>query len=347
MLGTDRKRRIYQRMNTVSTRLPVLTIRGLCKSFGKSVILNNIDLDVFPGEIFGFLGPNGSGKTTTIKLMLGLLRIDQGQISICGHDIVKDFEGALSGVGGIIENPEMYKYLTGRQNLEQYSRMYGDGSVDHARIDELARLVHLDERIDDKVSKYSLGMRQRLGLAQALINRPRLLVLDEPTNGLDPAGIKDLRDTLRELAHSEDVAVFISSHQLAELDLMCDRVAVIDRGVVLSTMTIDEVRNAGDGKNITLTIEADLKGAELTPELDSVLRLTPDGLYRGSAERDQIPGIVAGLVGLGADIYSVNIEKHSIEEVFLRLTSDYSPAGQSYAPVQDTRDTEVQGGNAQ
>ena len=230
-------------MNRSQSSAPVLSIKHLSKQLGKRRILTDITLDVMPGEIFGFLGPNGSGKTTTIKLMLGLLRIESGEISICGHNVKTDFEAAMTCVGGIIENPEMYRYLSGRENLELYRRMYDD--VPRERIDELIKLVRLEARADDKIAKYSLGMRQRLGLAQALLNHPKLLVLDEPTNGLDPAGIKELRDILKELSHTENVSVFISSHQLAELDLMCDRVGILDRGVLLRTMSIEEVRSAG------------------------------------------------------------------------------------------------------
>ena len=232
---------------------PVLSIRHLSKSFGSRRILTDINLDVTPGEIFGFLGPNGSGKTTTIKLMLGLLHIDSGEIRICGHNVASDFETAMSCVGGIIENPEMYKYLSGRENLELYRRMY-DG-VPPERTDELLRLVRLEARAGDKISKYALGMRQRLGIAQALLNHPRLLVLDEPTNGLDPTGIKELRDILKELSHTENVSVFVSSHQLAELDLMCDRVGIIDRGVLMRTLSIAEVRRAGSGGRDVVEID--------------------------------------------------------------------------------------------
>ena len=158
---------------------PVLSIKNVSKHLGKRKILSDITLDVHEGEIFGFLGPNGSGKTTTIKLILGLLRMESGQISICGHDNVKDFEAAMRCVGGIIENPEMYKYLTGRQNLEQYLRMYPE--LPRERIDEVIRLVRMESRINDKISKYSLGMRQRLGIAQAVLHHPKLLILDEPS----------------------------------------------------------------------------------------------------------------------------------------------------------------------
>ena len=209
---------------------PVLSIRHLSKSFGSRRILTDINLDVTPGEIFGFLGPNGSGKTTTIKLMLGLLRMEQGEIRICGRNIVTDFEEAVKSVGGIIENPEMYKYLTGRQNLEQYARMYGN--IPKERFDEVIRLVGLQTRIDDKISKYSLGMRQRLGLAQAILHRPALLVLDEPTNGLDIPSKSQFRKVLAS-GMSEEKSVVISTHQVRDIDRLLDHVIVIDGSQVL------------------------------------------------------------------------------------------------------------------
>ena len=336
-------------MNDGTIQKPVVSIRGLSKKLGGRQILKDIDLDVYPGEIFGFLGPNGSGKTTTIKLMLGLLRLESGSISICGYDVRRNFENAVANIGGIIENPELYKYLTGQENLRQYMRMYGDGKVDEERIRKAAETVHLEARIGDKVSKYSLGMRQRLGLAQALIHQPRVLVLDEPTNGLDPQGIKELRDILLHMAHEENVAVFISSHQLAELDQMCDRIAIIDRGVVLSTMTIDEVRSAGTGKTSTLHITADRKGKDLPAEYQDVFT-EKDGVLTGSVAREQIPDIVRTLVAAGMDLYSVVEEKHSIEDVFLQLTADYTPAGgggtPGYAP-KETKATEKKEGDVQ
>ena len=177
----------------------ILGIEHLSKSFGKKQVLHDISFQTYAGEVFGFLGPNGAGKTTLIKTVVGHLMADDGNVSICGKTLKKDFESAMANVGGIIENPEFYKYMSGYDNLLQYARMRG--VRDPERIREVVHLVGLDHRIHDKVGRYSLGMRQRLGVAQAILHRPRLLVLDEPTNGLDPAGIKDLRDILKRFAH--------------------------------------------------------------------------------------------------------------------------------------------------
>jgi ABC-2 type transport system ATP-binding protein len=219
----------------------VLKTIGLTKRFGKRLAADNINLETYAGEVFGFLGPNGAGKTTTIKMILGLLHPDAGEIYINGVNTRTDFEEAMANIGGIVEGPEMYGYLSGLQNLQQYRRIRE--GVSRQRLDEVIRLVGLEKRIREKVKKYSLGMKQRLGVAHAIMHRPRLLILDEPTNGLDPAGIKQLRDIIKDLAHNQGVGVFVSSHQLAEMQLMCDRVGIISNGRLVD---VRPVSNADD-----------------------------------------------------------------------------------------------------
>ena len=299
---------------------PVLSIKNVSKHLGKRKILSDITLDVHEGEIFGFLGPNGSGKTTTIKLILGLLRMESGQISICGHDNVKDFEAAMRCVGGIIENPEMYKYLTGRQNLEQYLRMYPE--LPRERIDEVIRLVRMESRINDKISKYSLGMRQRLGIAQAVLHHPKLLILDEPTNGLDPAGIKELRDVLKTLSREEGVAVFVSSHMLSELQLMCDRVGIIDRGVTVGFRSLDAQGMIEESEFSHYTLE--------TPDGEKAMQLLTAGVlcqdvaYDGAlsfdADHQSIPDLLSLLCREGVRVYGLTRQKKSLEDTFLEMT---------------------------
>ena len=299
---------------------PVLSIKNVSKHLGKRKILSDITLDVHEGEIFGFLGPNGSGKTTTIKLILGLLRMESGQISICGHDNVKDFEAAMRCVGGIIENPEMYKYLTGRQNLEQYLRMYPE--LPRERIDEVIRLVRMESRINDKISKYSLGMRQRLGIAQAVLHHPKLLILDEPTNGLDPAGIKELRDVLKTLSREEGVAVFVSSHMLSELQLMCDRVGIIDRGVTVGFRSLDAQGMIEESEFSHYTLE--------TPDGEKAMQLLAAGVlcqgvaYDGAlsfdADHQSIPDLLSLLCREGVRVYGLTRQKKSLEDTFLEMT---------------------------
>ena len=218
----------------------ILKCENLCKHFGKKQILDKVSLEVKQGDILGFIGPNGAGKTTTIKLILGLQRIDSGTVKINGYDIQKDFEKAIEKVGTIVENPDLYMYLSGYENLKLIANLYKN--VDKKRIDEVVKLVKLEQRIKDKVSKYSLGMRQRLGIAQALLHKPNLLILDEPTNGLDPEGIKELRELIKNLAEKENMAIVISSHNLAELESFCNKVTIIKNGKVVETSAINEVK---------------------------------------------------------------------------------------------------------
>ena len=316
----------YTTERTERQEAPVLSIRELSKHLGGKLILDGIDLDVYPGEIYGFLGPNGSGKTTTIKLMLGLLKMEEGAIFIGGHNVSTDFERAISYVGGIIENPEMYRYLSGRENLEQYARMCE--GVDAARIDEVVTLVGLEGRIGDKISRYSLGMRQRLGVAQAILHRPRLLVLDEPTNGLDPAGIKELRDILKELCRRERVAVFISSHLLSELEQLCDRVGVIDRGRMIGERSMTELQNSfGDGKNhLTVTLNDPTLAQGVAAEAGFVC-LAEESVIRLSIGREEIPDFVRLLVERGLDLYEVTVEKKSLETAFLEMVGGTRQVG--------------------
>lgn len=214
----------------------VLEVQGLRKKLGKREIIKGIDLNVKEGEIFGFLGPNGAGKTTTIRMLVGLINNDAGEIKICGENI-KNKEKALRNVGAVVENPELYKYLSGRENLMQIARIR---KVSTEEVEELIKLVGLENRINDKVRKYSLGMKQRLGLAAALIGNPKLLILDEPTNGLDPSGIIDFREVVKKAVREKGISVFISSHILSEVQNLCDRVAFVNNGVI---QAVEDIRN--------------------------------------------------------------------------------------------------------
>lgn len=314
-------------MDNTGRNAAILEIRGLSKSMGKKQILKNINLEVKGGEVFGFLGPNGSGKTTTIKLMLGLLNYNRGQIRICGHDVKREFEKAVSNIGGIIENPEMYKYLTGRQNLMQYRRMQ-DGITDE-RFEEVIDTVHLRARINDKVSKYSLGMRQRLGIAQAILHRPRLLVLDEPTNGLDPAGIKELRDIFKHLAHEEGCAVFVSSHMLAELEQMCDRVCIINHGEVVNSMTMDEIRSAKrEGSGAVYRVDTpDPEAAAAVAQSMGMEYGINGGVLEIVTEKEKVSGFIKALALADVEVEGVIPVQKSLEDAFMEMVGDTPEGG--------------------
>lgn len=304
----------------------ILKIEHLTKSLGGREILHDISFETYGGEVFGFLGPNGAGKTTLIKVVVGLLTLDHGSVTVAGNDLAKQFEGALANVGAIVENPEFYRYLSGYDNLVQYANMRG--GVSKERIAEVVRMVGLENRIKEKVGRYSLGMRQRLGVAQAILHHPKLLVLDEPTNGLDPAGIKDLRDVLKNLAHEEGVAVMVSSHLMSEMELMCDRVGVIANGSLLSVHPIAELVSAAgiDKEEFVVTLDDAAKGAEvLSAAFECEIAPTEEGkidlVFPKEEALESIAKANRALVEAGLLLYTVSKkENRRLEDVFIELT---------------------------
>ena len=238
--------------------MKVLEVKGVKKKLGKREIIKGLDLSVNEGEIFGFLGPNGAGKTTTIRMLVGLISPNEGEIVVCGKSVLSEKEQALKNVGAVVENPELYKYLSGRENLMQIARIR---KVSKEEVEELIDLVGLKDRIDDKVRKYSLGMKQRLGLAAALIGDPKLLILDEPTNGLDPSGIIDFRDVVKKASRERGMAVFISSHILSEVQNLCDRVAFINNGVIKSVEDIHDNSMETELDSLTLVVSSNKEQA--------------------------------------------------------------------------------------
>ncbi len=267
----------------------VLSAEHLTKRFGDREAVSDVSFDVRAGEVFGFLGPNGAGKTTTIRMLVGLARPDRGRVRIRGLDLAHDFRRAMEHVGCIVEAPDLYRYLSGRENLVHFSRMLPEGAAE--RIEELSGLVSLTERLDDRVSTYSLGMRQRLGIAQALLGNPDVLILDEPANGLDPAGIREIRQLMRRLAAERGIAVFVSSHLLSEVEQTCDRVAIIHRGRTLAAGPVRELVDRVASDRLRLVIsrerEADARGA---------------------------------LEAAGVDVLGIERSLASLEEVFLEVT---------------------------
>lgn len=292
---------------------PILKCENLCKSFGKKQILKNISLEVKQGDILGFIGPNGAGKTTTIKLILGLQSIDGGTVKINGYDIKKNFEKAISGVGTIVENPDLYMYLTGYENLKLIKNLYEN--VDENRIKEVVKLVKLEQRINDKVSKYSLGMRQRLGIAQAILHKPNLLILDEPTNGLDPEGIKELRDLLKCLAKKEKMGIVISSHNLSELESFCNKVTIIKNGEIVETSSINEVKKVEQ----SYIIEVD-NITDLDKILSFPIEKINETLFKLHINKDEVPQVIKKLVEANKKVYSVKEETLTLEDAFLKKT---------------------------
>jgi ABC-2 type transport system ATP-binding protein len=296
---------------------PVLQIKNLRKDIGKKTIIHDLSLDVYDGEVFGFLGPNGAGKTTTIRMIVGLMGITSGEVMINGFSIKKDFAKAIQHVGAIVENPEMYKFLTGYQNLLHYARMVK--GVTKERINEIVELVGLKNRIHDKVKTYSLGMRQRLGLAQALLHKPSLLILDEPTNGLDPAGIREFRDYLRNLAKQEGLAVIVSSHLLSEMEMMCDRFAIMQHGRLVGIESVQDLVKSSQ-KVLVIAEPIEEAASIIRQKYSNVLRQVTKQGIEISVEYEQIPLINAALVSNGVKVYGIQTVAKSLEERFLEMT---------------------------
>lgn len=294
----------------------VLEIKNVSKKISKRQILKDISLEVKEGEIFGFVGPNGAGKTTLIKVMLGLYKIDSGNVKIAGYDIKKDFEKAMEEIGAIIENPEMYGYLSGKDNLAIYARMEEGVSDSFQR--ELIRMVKLGGRINNKVKTYSLGMRQRLGIAQALLSNPKLLILDEPTNGLDPLGIKELRDMLKKISKEKNMAVFISSHILSEIELMCDRIAIIDNGEIIEIKDLHD-KSKEEKQEVLFEVSFKDKASEVLEKLGYNPLIEDEGI-KLLVDKEDIPVINKHLVEDDIKVYGISSKHRSLEEEFIEKT---------------------------
>lgn len=292
----------------------VLEVKNLNKSFGSKHILKDVSFNIKQGEILGFIGPNGAGKTTTIKLLLGLQSIDSGEVRINGYDVKKEFREAIGNVGAIVESPDLYMYLTGRKNLELIANMYK--CVTKERIEEVIKVVGLENRIDDKVSKYSLGMRQRLGIAAAIIHKPNVLILDEPTNGLDPEGIKELRDLLKSLAKKEKMGILISSHNLAELESFVSDVCLIQNGSIISTSTIKDLKHSDKNLYVFKLDKID----NLNDVIKNDFEVVDEQCIKIKLEEKMVPEVIEKLVKGKYKIYEVREEVISLEEAFLKKT---------------------------
>ena len=304
----------------------VLSAENLTKRFGDREAVSDVSFDVRAGEVFGFLGPNGAGKTTTIRMLVGLARPDRGRVRIRGLDLAHHFTRAMAHVGAIVEAPDLYRYLTGRENLEHFARMLPAGAS--GRIDELGAMVALSDRLDDKVSTYSLGMRQRLGIAQALLGDPDILILDEPANGLDPAGIREIRQLVRRLAGQRGIGVFVSSHLLSEIEQTCDRVAIIHRGRTLAAGSVRELSARSGSDQVRVRARPSAKAAEKLAAFGPVEAAPAAGGGDGDAEGvviarippDRVPEALRALLAEGIEVFTVERASSTLEEVFLEIT---------------------------
>jgi ABC-2 type transport system ATP-binding protein len=305
---------------------PVLCARALSKTYGSRPAVRDLDLEVLRGEVFGFLGPNGAGKTTTIRMALGLIRPTSGTVEVLGRDVLHHRAEVLPRVGALVEEPALYGYLCGRDNLVAFGLMLG--GLPARRIDELLELVGLQSRKKDKVRSYSTGMKQRLGVATALLNDPDLVILDEPANGLDPAGIVEMRDLLRRLAESGKT-VFISSHVLAEVQQTCDRVAIINLGELVRLAPVADL--LGSSGEFVLRFQDPSPALELVrrQEWGRSARLE-DGRLVATSPSGRGRDLVRFLAQAGHWPETIDERQENLEEVFLRLTG--TTAGARQAP---------------
>lgn len=297
--------------------MKVLEVENISKMLSKRQIIKGISFEVNEGEVFGFLGPNGAGKTTTIRMIVGFIAPNTGTIKIMGHDIQKERAEALKYIGAVVENPELYTYLSGRENLMQIARIR---NVDESYVDEVVKLVELDERINDKVKKYSLGMKQRLGLAASLIGKPKLLILDEPTNGLDPSGIIDFRRIVKNVAKNTGAAVFISSHILSEIQVVCDRAAFINHGEIQAVESLNTESEEDEKENVVLVTNDMDKCGQSLKSIKEVSEFSHKGdTFYLTLKKNSIPNLVFELARMNVPIEEIYKKQVALEERYMEL----------------------------
>lgn len=295
--------------------IPALEVKDLRKTIKKKEIIKGLSFKLYRGEVFGFLGPNGAGKTTTIRMLVGLIKPTSGTILISGKNVQTEFKEAMKNLGCIVENPELYPYLSGWENLEYFARM--DPSITHERLNKVTDLVGLTERIHDRVGTYSLGMRQRLGIAQALLGDPHLLILDEPTNGLDPAGIREMREFIRYLAKNEGLSVLVSSHLLSEIQLLCDRVAIVLDGEIIRTDSVESL--LAEQERVIWKVEPVQAAKRILEEEIDVKEGEDDSLITPYIE-EQVASWNKKLVDAGIKVKEMQAKLPALEDLFLELT---------------------------
>jgi ABC-2 type transport system ATP-binding protein len=318
---------------------PPVKARGLVKRYKEVLAVDHIDLNVRAGDVYGFLGPNGAGKTTTLRMALGLITPSEGTVELFGRDPLREGARALEGVAGFVEAPRFYPYLTGRKNLELLAALDGAGASE--RIAEVLEIVELAPRAKHKVGGYSHGMRQRLGIAAALLRSPRLLILDEPATGLDPAGMRDMRLLIRRLAE-EGITVLLSSHQLPEVQELCDRVAIVDRGKVVYEGALADLRRQG-GAGYRLRTTDDARALTTIRRQAGVEHaLSNEHGLAFQAQESEVGSLSLTLAREGIGILALTPELATLEDLFFRLTeqngagADGSESSSSSVPLAAT-----------
>jgi ABC-2 type transport system ATP-binding protein len=297
---------------------PIIEIQGLDFYFKDFKALDQVNLSVPTGSIYGFLGPNGAGKTTTIRILLDLFHSKKGQIQVFGKELTSHREEILGKVGALIENPSIYKHLSGRQNLEVIRKMVG---VPKKRIDEVLKIVRLVENADKKAKNYSLGMCQRLGLAAALLTDPELLILDEPTNGLDPSGIIEMRELILDLNKTHGKTIFLSSHILSEIEKLATDVAIIDQGKIQFQGKLEGLQSQGTGYELTIELDEVQSATDLIKHLNYTISESNNrSLVVPIESKQDIPKINKALVNAGIEVYQLKSSEENLESIFLNIT---------------------------
>ncbi|MFY4777414.1 ABC transporter ATP-binding protein [Metabacillus sp. RGM 3146] len=300
---------------------PTLIVQHLTKRIGSKEIVKDVSFEIQPGEIFGLLGPNGAGKTTIIRIIVGLIKRTEGKVMIQSFDLDESYKESMNQIGAIVENPEFYKYMSGYKNLKHYARM-SLKNITEERIEEVVKLVKLEKAIHNKVKTYSLGMRQRLGVAQALLHEPSLLILDEPTNGLDPQGMREFRNYLKELSQS-GTSVLVSSHLLSEMQLMCDRFGIMEKGVLTHISSIEETDVEGEIEVAFTIDQADMvKALDVLGQRNEKSKEMLSNKLHVSILYENIPLITKELVLNNINVYEISVVKKSLKDRFLELTKE-------------------------
>ena len=299
----------------------VLEIHNLTKKFGERIAVNNVSFAIQEGEIFGFLGANGAGKSTTIKMITGLTTITGGDVYIMNNSVKYKFEEAMEYVGTIVEIPEFYNYLTGYQNLKYFAKL--SNITDKSQIDKVVSIVGLSNRINEKVGKYSLGMKQRLGVAQALLNNPKLLILDEPTNGLDANGIREFRMLLKDLAHKQKIAILISSHILGEMQNLCDTIGIIDNGILLETNRMSAIKQevTENGSQFIKCNAPNYAGKIIEQDYRIKVKICNNKVLF-TADENTIAKIIIDLTKRNIAVYGAGEVDASLEDIFLTVVNE-------------------------
>ena len=305
----------------------VLEINHLTKKYGDRAAVDDVSFEIIEGEIFGLIGPNGAGKTTIIKMITGLATPTSGEVFIDGISLKRHYEKAISKLGGIIENPDLYQYMTGMENLKFFASLYPE--VTRQKIDEVVKLVGMEKRINDKVRNYSLGMKQRVGIAQALLHDPKILILDEPTNGLDPNGIRDMRKFLIGLSRKKHISILVSSHILSEMEQLCDTVGIIDGGRILEIKTLEQIkRGLQEGQKVCIKVDYPNYAGKLVILKYKVPVSLAGKTIMFNMDDSKIPEVTTMLMKEGISIFGVNTITKSLEEVFTEMLEKQHNKGQ-------------------